>query len=377
MKRIIFLIVLIAILSTSIFPQTNENVRVGVFADLTGQTSSFGEATRNGILLATEEINKSGGIDGRKIELLIEDDEGRPETARNVVRRLIYNNEVHAILGEVASTISLAAAPFAQEAKIPMIAPAATNPKVTAVGDYIFRTCFIDPLQGTAMAKFAFNELKARRVAILSDEVSDYSTALNGTFTETFTKLGGKIVARETYYQTDPDFREQLTKIRALKPDAVYLSGYYGQTGVIARQARRLKMTMPLLGGDGWDSPELWKLGGNALKNTYVTNHFAGDNPAREVRDFITKYKARFGVDPDSLAALGYDAVYVLADAIRRAKTTDGAKLRDAIARTRNFSGVTGKIIALDQDRNPEKPVVILSLNPETRKFVFRSTVAP
>ncbi|MDQ3061509.1 MAG: ABC transporter substrate-binding protein, partial [Acidobacteriota bacterium] len=326
---------------------------------------------------AVDEINALGGIDGRKIEIFLEDDEGRPELAKTVIGKLISENKVHAIIGEVASSNSLAAAPIAQEAKIPMISPASTNPKVTQVGNYIFRACFVDPFQGEAMAKFALYNLNVKRVAILDDVWSDYSKGLTETFTKTFTKLGGKVISKQSYAQTDPDFKAQLRAIRRLKPDAIYLPGYYGQVAIIAKQARELKMNMPLLGGDGWDSPELWKLGGNALKNSYITNHLAVDNPAEAVQKFIEAYQTKFNVHPDSLAALGYDTIYILADALRRAKTTDGQKLRDALAQTKDFYGVTGKINYFDASRNPIKRAVILKLEPQSSKFIYYSTILP
>jgi len=377
MKRIFLLIILISLFSNIVFSQTVEQVRIGVFADMTGATSFFGQSTLNGVKMAVDEINTTDPINGKWLTIFLEDDQGRPEAARAAVKTLIEQKKVHIILGEVASTNSLAAAPIAQTAGIPMIMPASTNPKVTEVGDYIFRTCFIHPLQGEAMGKFAFNQLKARRVAILGDDTSDYSKGLTEKFRATFTKLGGKIVADELYTQNDPDFRGQLFKIRARKPDAIYLPGYYSQTGEIAKEARRLKMMMPLLGGDGWDSPELWKIGGAALNNSYITNHFADDDQDAKVQEFVQKHKAKFGVKPDSLAALAYDAVYVLADALRRAGTTDGQKLRDAIAGTKNFSGVSGKILEFDKNRNAVKPVVVLKLNPKEYRFIYNSTIEP
>ncbi len=378
MKKLIFLLILISLFSAiTVVPQTTETIRVGVFFDMTGATSSFGIASTNGIKLAVNEINDSGGINGKRLKIYLEDDEGRPENARTVVQKLINENKVHAILGEVSSTNSLAAAPVAQEAKIPMISPASTNMKVTEVGDYIFRTCFHDPFQGEAMAKFAFYQLKARRIAIFRDVTSDYSKGLSENFTSTFRKLGGKIVATETYAYRDQDFNSQLVKMRRQTPDALYIPGYYSEVGVIAKQARKLKMSIPLLGGDGWDSPELWKLGGNALNNTYITNHFAVDNQAAEVQNFVKKYEAKFKVKPDSLAALAYDSVYFLADAVRRAKSTDGDLIRNALAQTRNFSGVTGKILRLDENRNPVKPAVIQKLNTKTSDFVYQTTIEP
>jgi branched-chain amino acid transport system substrate-binding protein len=353
-----------------------DTIKVGVYGDLTGQTSSFGQSTKNGIELAVEEINKAGGINGKQIQLVIEDDQGRPEQAKTVVSKLINQDKVIAVLGEVASTNSLAAAPVAQEAKIPMITPSSTNPKVTETGDYISRVCFIDPFQGSTMAKFAATTLKAKTAAILGDVNSDYSKGLTQFFEEEFTKQGGKVLAKEAYTQTDPDFKGQLTKIRNLNPDVIYVPGYYGQVGIIAKQARELGMNMPLLGGDGWDSPELWKLGGESLKNTYISNHYSADNPAPEIQNFVKAYTAKFNVVPDSLAALAYDAAKVLADAIKRAGGTDSAKLKDAINATKNFAGVTGTI-TLDGSRNAVKPAVVLALDPAASKFTFKETIYP
>jgi branched-chain amino acid transport system substrate-binding protein len=293
------------------------------------------------------------------------------------VQKLISQDKVQAVLGEVASTNSLAAAPVAQEAKIPMITPSSTNPKVTQVGDYISRVCFIDPFQGSVMAKFASNTLKAKSAAILGDVNSDYSKGLTQFFEEEFSRLGGKVVSKEAYTQTDPDFKGQLTKIRDLKPDVLYVPGYYGQVGIIAKQARELGMNIPILGGDGWDSPELWKLGGDALKPAYISNHYSAENPAPEIQNFVKAYKAKFNVEPDSLAALAYDAAKVLADAIKRAGgASDSAKLKDAINSTKDFAGVTGKI-TLDAERNAVKPAVVLELDPSASKFKFKETIAP
>lgn len=355
---------------------SGDTIKVGVYGDLTGQTSSFGQSTRNGIQLAVDEINAAGGVNGKKIELVVEDDQGRPEQAKTVVSKLVNQDKVVAVLGEVASTNSLAAAPVAQEAKIPMISPSSTNPKVTEVGDYISRVCFIDPFQGSTMAKFAATTLKAKTAAILGDVNSDYSKGLTQFFEEEFTKQGGKVLAKEAYTQSDPDFKGQLTKIRDLKPDVLYVPGYYGQVGIIAKQARELGMEMPLLGGDGWDSPELWKLGGDALKNSYISNHYSADNPAPEIQNFVKNYKAKFNVVPDSLAALAYDAAKVLADALKRAGGTDSVKLKDAINSTKNFAGVTGTI-TLDDKRNAVKPAVVLSLDPAGSKFTFKETIYP
>jgi branched-chain amino acid transport system substrate-binding protein len=355
---------------------TGDTIKIGVYGDMTGPTSSFGQSTKNGIDLAVEEINAAGGVNGKKLLVVSEDDQGRPEQAKTVVSKLLSQDKVQALLGEVASTNSLAAAPVAQEAKIPMITPSSTNPKVTEVGDFISRVCFIDPFQGSVMAKFSANTLKAKTAAILGDVNSDYSKGLTQFFEEEFTRLGGKVVAKEAYTQTDPDFKGQLTKIRNLNPDVIYVPGYYGQVGIIAKQARELGMNMPLLGGDGWDSPEIWKLGGDALKNTFISNHYSAENPAPEIQNFVKAYQAKYKVVPDSLAALAYDAAKVLADAIKRAGGTDSTKLRDAINATKDFPGVTGKI-TLDAKRNAVKPAVVLELTPSEGKMKFKETIAP
>ena len=355
---------------------TGDTIKVGVFADLSGTTASFGQSTKNGIELAVEEINNSGGVLGKKIQLIVEDDQGRPEQAKTVVSKLVNQDKVQAVLGEVASTNSLAAAPVAQEAKIPMITPSSTNPKVTQVGDYIFRVCFIDPFQGAVMAQYAAKNLNAKTAAIFGDVQSDYSKGLSEVFKQEFAKLGGKVVSEQSYAQTDPDFKGQLTAIRSSNPDVIYIPGYYGQVGIIAKQARELGMNMPLLGGDGWDSPDLWKLGGDALKNAYISNHYSADNPATEIQNFVKAYQAKFGAKPDSLAALAYDSAKVLADSLKRAGSADPQKLRDAIANTDNFNGVTGKI-TINDERNAVKPAVVLELDPSKAGFNYKETIYP
>jgi branched-chain amino acid transport system substrate-binding protein len=351
------------------------DIKVGVYGDLTGQTSSFGQSTKNGTQMAADEINAAGGIDGRKVQLITEDDQGEPGKAATVVAKLINQDKVRALIGEVASSNSIAAAPNAQEAKIPMISPSSTNPKVTQIGDYIFRVCFIDPFQGEVMAKFAANTLKAKRAAILFDSNSDYSKGLIQFFKQSFTKLGGQIVAEQAYAQRDRDFTGQLTQIRSANPEVIYVPGYYQEVGVIAKQAKQLGINAPLLGGDGWDSPQLWDLGGEALNGNYISNHYSVDDPSPVIQDFVKRYKAKYnGVAPDALAALAYDAMMVLADSIKRAGGTESEKLRDAIAATKDLKGITG-IITLDKDRNAVKPAVVLELR--DKKFVYKETIQP
>lgn len=350
-------------------------IRVGIYGDLSGQTSSFGQSTKNGAVMAIEEINAAGGINGRKIEYVIEDDQGQPQQAATVVTKLINQDKVHAVLGEVASTNSLAAAPVAQNAKIPMITPSSTNPKVTKVGDYIFRVCFTDDFQGAVGAKFATNTLKAKRAAVLGDFNSDYSKGMSQYFEQEFTGAGGQIVERQTYTQTDSDYKGQLTAIRAKSPDVIFVPGYYGQVGVIAKQAKELGIAAPLLGGDGWDGPPLWDLGGTSLNGSYMVNHYSIDDPSPAIQKFVAAYKQKYGgTNPDAIGALAYDAMNVLADAIRRAGTTEAARLRDAIAQTKNFTGVTGSI-SINESRDAVKPAVVFELR--DRKFVYKETIQP
>ncbi len=355
--------------------RNEDPIKIGVYLDLTGTLKSFGEPTRNGIKMAAAEINAQGGIGGRKIELIIEDDEGEPGKAATVVKKLIKEDKVHALLGEVASSNTLAAAPHAQQAQVPMISPSSTNPLVTQTRDYIFCTCFDDPFQGEVMAKFAFNNLKAKRAAIFFDMHSDYSAGLVKTFKQKFTKLGGTVIAEQSYSQSDRDFSEHLTMIRSAKPDVIYLPGYYPQAAAIARQAREMGIKQTLLGGDGWDAPPLWEIGGKALNNSYISNHYSADDPSPAVRRFVASYTEKYPKsEPDALAALGYDAMMVLADALRRAGTTEGSKLREAIAQTTNFPGVTGPITINDK-RSATKPAIIVKLL--DGKFVYHETIWP
>jgi len=347
---------------------------VGYYGDLSGRTSSFGQSTKNGVEMAADEINKAGGIDGRTIQIVTEDDQGEPNKAATVVTKLINQDKVVALLGEVASSNSLAAAPKAQAAKVPMISPSSTNPAVTQVGDYIFRVCFIDPFQGEVMAKFSANNLKAKRAAILYDFNSDYSRGLFQFFKRSFTGLGGQIVSEQSYTQGDRDFSGQLTAIRSANPDVIYVPGYYGEVGVIANQTKQLGIKAPLLGGDGWDAPQLWQLGGASLNGDYISNHYSVDDPSPAIKKFVADYKGRYSILPDALAALGYDSMKVLGDAIKRAGTTENTKLRDAIGQTKNFPGVTGQI-SIDNDRNAVKPAVVLKL--QDGKFVYETTIAP
>jgi branched-chain amino acid transport system substrate-binding protein len=355
-----------------------DTILLGEVGSITGAEATFGISTKNGIQLALDEVNAAGGIvidqKPKKVAVRVYDDQGKPEEAANAVTRLISQDKVVAILGEVASSNSLAMAPKAQAAKVPMVSPSSTNPKVTEVGDFIFRVCFIDPFQGTVMARFGAETLKAKNVAVLKDNKSDYSLGLSQYFTETFTKLGGVIVAEEAYSKGDNDFRGQLTVIKGKKPDAIYVPGYYTDVGAIARQARELGITAPLLGGDGWESEKLFEIGGSALAGSYFSNHYSTDNPAPAVQNFIKSYEAKFGSKPDSLAALGYDAAMVVVEAIKRAGSTEGQKVRDEIAKTKDHAGVAGTI-SLDAQRNAVKPAVVLQVKEDRNVYV--TTINP
>jgi branched-chain amino acid transport system substrate-binding protein len=351
-----------------------DEIVIGEYGSLTGSTATFGISTKNGIDMAVDEINAAGGVLGKKVRVIVEDDQGKPEEARVVVQKLITRDKVVAVLGEVASSNSLAAAPEAQRSMIPMISPSSTNPEVTKVGDYIFRVCFIDPFQGYVMAKFAAQTLKLTKVGVLRDTKNAYSVGLADVFVENFKKMGGTIVSDQSYREGDTDFNAQLTAMKPKGPQAIFVPGYYTEVGLIARQAQKQGLTVPLLGGDGWDSPKLVEIGGKALDGSFFANHSSPDDPSPTIQKFIAAYKARFNAVPDALGGLGYDSAMVLFDAIKRAGTTEGPKLRDAIAATKDFPGVTGSI-TLNAERNADKPAVVLEI--KDGKYAFRETITP
>jgi branched-chain amino acid transport system substrate-binding protein len=355
-------------------------ILLGEVGSLTGSEATFGISTQRGIQMAVDEWNAKGGVtlaDGttKKLDVRVYDDQGKPEEAANAVTRLITQDKVKVILGEVASSNSLAMAPKAQAAQVPMITPSSTNPKVTEVGDYIFRVCFIDPFQGKVMAKFGHETLKVKKVAVLKDNKSDYSLGLSSVFIEEWKKIGNEIVAEEAYSKGDTDFRGQLTAMKGKKPEAIYVPGYYTDVGVIARQARELGIKAPMMGGDGWESEKLFELGGSAIEGSYFSNHYSSEDPSPRVQDFIKNYKAKFsGTMPDSLAALGYDAAQVAIAAIARAKDLSGASIKDEIAKTKDHPGVAGTI-TLDAGRNATKPAVVLQVKDGKTSYV--ATVNP
>lgn len=354
-------------------------IKIGLNTSLTGGTATFGRGTQNGIMMAINEVNASGGVLGRQVRLIPEDNAGRPDQAVTAVQKLIHSNNVIAILGDVASSNSLAAAPICQNAKVPMVSPSSTNPEVTKKGDYIFRTCFIDPFQGTVCARFASQNLKAKTAAVLIDNKSDYSRGLAKYFVEEFSK-GGKIVATDYYSQGDSDFRAQLTNIKPKNPDVLFIPGYYTEVGAIALQARELKMTQPLLGGDGWDSPKLTEIGKDAVQGSYFSSHYSSESDDPRVKEFVADYKKKYnGQTPDALTAVAYDAAKILFAAIERAGSAEAsdesrAQIRDELAATKDFPGVTGNI-TINAERNAIKPAVMLQV--KGSDFAYVSTINP
>lgn len=352
---------------------SGNEIPVGHYASLTGSEATFGVSTDNGIKLAVDEFNAAGGLNGKKIRLITYDNQGKAQESVTAVTRLIQQDHVVAVLGEVASSRSLAGGPIAQRLGVPMISPSSTNPDVTAIGDMIFRVCFIDPFQGYVGAKFARENLKLTRAATLFNRAQAYSAGLNDNFKESFTQMGGTIVTEQAYGDGDNDFSAQLTAIREANAEFIYVPGYYTEVVNIARQARRLGMDLPLIGGDGWDSEEL-KNAGDALNGCYFSNHYSHEDTRPEVQEFVHKYEERFGKIPDGLAALGYDAARLLFDAMKRAPSLSGKDLAAAIAATKNFPGVTGNI-SIDENRNPTKDAVVLEVVNGVPKYV--ATISP
>ncbi len=349
-------------------------VFLGEVGSMSGAEATFGMSNHEGLVMAVEEANAAGGVNGKTIKLQTVDDQGKPEEAVVAVTKLLTQDKVHAILGEVASSRSLAIAPLCQKYKAPMVTASSTNPKVTQVGDYIFRVCFIDPFQGAVMANFATDNLKAKTAAVFRDQKSDYSMGLADAFVKRFTERGGTVVDDQSFVSGDIDFKSQLTALRDKKPDVVFVPGYYTEVGLIAKQARSLGIRQPLLGGDGWTSDKVLEIGGTALDGCFFSTHYAVDSTDPKVVEFVSKYKKRWNHMPDSLAALGYDAGGLFLAAAKRAKSLDGKDLRDALAATKDYEGVTG-VISLDANRDAVKSAVVLKI--ANQKISYLTTVKP
>jgi branched-chain amino acid transport system substrate-binding protein len=342
--------------------QTAETVKIGVFLSLTGTTASYGVSALNAIKLATEETNQNGGINGKKIELVVEDDHSNTQEVPGIVTKLIKEAQVDALIAEPVSTRAMAAAPIAQANQVVMISSASVKPELTTHGDYIFRACFISSTEGEAIARFATNKLKAKTAAIILDDKNDYAVVLAGFFSESFKRLGGKIVSEQKYAASDQDLSAQLLAIKTAKPDIVFAPGFYTTAPLVARAVKRFALKATLLGSDGWDSPDLLAGGAESFAGVYFANHFwVGSNEPR-VQKFVADYRTKYGTPPDAGAATAYDAARLLFDAFKRANSTDKSVVRNALAGTRDFPGVTGRI-TIDANRNAQVPVYMLRID--------------
>ncbi len=394
--RLVLAGVVIALVLAGCGGSTTDELVIGEYGSLTGNDATFGQSTKAGVEVALDELiaQKGGKIGGMTVRVVVEDDQGRPEEAASVVQKLINQDRVIAVLGEVASSRSLAGGPICQQNGVPMISPSSTNPEVTKKGDFIFRMCYLDDFQGQVMARFTGQNLGFKHVAMLKDLKNDYSVALAQFFTEEFVKNGGTIDVEQSYQAGDQDFRAQLTAIKARRPQALVVPGYYTEVGLIGRQARELSLTMPIIGGDGWESEKLLEIGGEAINGSYYANHWSLDQPNPRLQAFLTAYRAKFKGDPDAIGGLAYDATTVLFQSLEKLAAEDRAtfaalgsskagsparkaatrKLRDLIAATANYEGATGTI-TLDENRNPKKPIVMIAV--KDGKKVFETSIAP
>ena len=346
--------------------QKVRTVKIGVFLSLTGATASYGTSALNAIKLATEDANRGGGVNGRPIELVVEDDHSSTQEVPAIVTKLIKQDQVEALLAEPVSTRAMAAAPIAQANQVVMISSASVKPELTAQGDYIFRACFISSTEGDALAKFAAGDLKARTAAIILDAQNDYAVVLANFFSESFAKHAGTIVGKQTYAAGDTDITAQLTAIRAAKPDVIFAPGFYTTAPLVVRTVKQLGIKSTLIGSDGWDSPSLLAGGTEPFDGVYFANHFWIGNKTPLVRQFVADYQRKYDAKPDALAATAYDAARILFKAFNRAKSSERSAVRDALAATKDFPGVTGQI-TLDANRNAQVPVYILRIDKNGR----------
>lgn len=348
-------------------------IKVGAVFPMTGDIATFGASSKNAVELVVADINSKGGINGKQVQVIYEDDQNTPANAANAIQKLVSNDKVCAVIGSVSSKCSIAMGPIATQNKVPMISSTSTNPKVTIEGgEYVFRACFIDPFQGSVMAKFAQDNLKAKTAAVLFDNGNDYSKGLAEYFKASFEKSGGQVVAFESYNTGDQDFNAQLTKIKPLNPEVILLADYYNTVGLIAKQARAQGITSTFLGGDGWDSADLYKVGGDAIDGGYFSNHYSADDTAPAVVEFRKTYEAKYGGTPDALAALAYDAAKIMFAAIEKADSTDGAKIKDALKAT-DSDFVSGHI-SFDENRNPIKGAVVMKVVKDKYEFIDKIT---
>ncbi len=373
------LIVLFVAALTIFCASGGNKIKLGLIAPLTGDVKTFGESTRNGYQLAVDEANAAGGVNGKLIEPKIADDKNDPTECANAGSKLINQDGVKLIVGSVASKCSNPLSDLCQSSHVVMITNASTNPLVTVTDkgvrkDYVFRACYIDPFQGAVGARFALDNLKAKTAAVLYDVGNDYSKGLAEYFKNTFTQGGGSIVLYKSYAKDDVDFSSLLTDVKQVNPEVLFLPDYYQKVGLIAKKARELSIPAKLLGGDGWDSPEMAKIAGKDIDGGYFTNHYSPDDQRPEVQDFVKKYKTKYGAAPDALATLAYDATRIMLEAIRRAGTDKPDAVRDAMAKITDFPTVSGKI-SFDKNGNPLKSAVVLQYQDGQQRYV--ATVNP
>lgn len=348
-------------------------IKIGEVETLTGSEAQYGTAIHRGIRLALDEVNSKGGVNGKKIILITLDDQGKSEEAAIATTKLITQHKVDAIVGAVTSSRSMAMAPIANRYQIPMLSPTATNPGVTQLGKGIFRTCFIDEFQGSVMAKFAVENLKAKSAAVIRDVKSDYSIGLANVFISVF-KKGGGAVLEQSFSSGDVDYKAQLTAIRAQKPQVIFVPAYYSDAALILRQARELGIQVPILGTDGFDSPKLIEIARSAADNAYFSSHFSSEDKSFHIQKFISKFESTYGIQPDGISALGYDTAGILIEAFKRVEKKSHENIRDKIAETENYEGVTGRI-TFDSARNPIKSAVIMKL--DRMKATYFTTIQP
>ncbi len=354
----------------------SDSIKIGGIFPLSGNVSVYGVECKNGIDLAIEEINAAGGVNGKKLVLISEDDEGNPDKTVNAFQKLTTKDGVKIVIGSLTSGCTKAVTSRAQAQKILQIAPAATAPDITDAGDYIFRACFIDPFQGTVGGKFAAEDLAAKKAAILYDIGNDYSVGLTENFEKTFVSLGGSIVAKESYATNDKDFNAQLTKIKTANPDVLYLPDYYNVVSLIAKQARAQGINVALVGADGWDG--LTSNAGDEVLNGFYSNHYAVDSTSPAVQKYVAAFRSKYSKAPNAFAALGYDSVYLLKDAIEKAGSADSTAVKNALAAIKG-DYVTGNL-SFDSKRNPIKAAVMLELvkgEDGALAAVYKTTVQP
>lgn len=356
-------------------------IKIGANLEMTGNNATFGQSASNGAKLAIKEINAKGGVLGKQLSLTIADNKSEAAEAANSMQKLITQDKVVAVIAPIASSSVIAGAQVNQDNKVPAISPTASNPKVTVdpntgkVRDFLFRAAFIDPFQGSVMANFATKSLNAKTAALYIDNSSDYAKGLAQFFKETFIKNGGKIVAEEAYLAKDTDFKATLTKIKATNPDVIFVPGYYQEVGMIAKQGRELGLMMPLLGGDGWDSAKLPEIaGGAALNNSFFANHYSPDDNSPAIKSFVESYKKEYGQVPDAFAALAYDATMMVIEAIKRANSAEPVKIKDELAKTKDYQAVSGKI-TLNETHDAVKSAVIIEM--KDGKQVFKEKINP